>query len=390
MAGSAGESCKGIAGRLNGAALAPEPAANQSGSVPTRQETGFLVTADVSGYTEFLTGSELDHAHDIMRGVMRVLTRALGFPFRVVKYEGDALLCFAPASDAASGLLLDVLEGAYVEFSDHAFNMKTCTTCTCKACGNMQRLDLKIFLHHGSFMVEQTGKAVDLAGPDVILLHRLMKNHVRQRAGVDAYLLATRAALERIGMPTGFADHNESYEHFGEVPCGVLDLRTSLAQRRESREVRVTRKDAQVVLDRAVPAEPSAVWDAYFEPSRRVAWDTELTSVRNTLNGRGRAGVGATMHCAHGSFAIVGTTLDWKPFRYFTQEHVPATGGLMAPALLVTVETEALTDGGTRVTELFRASGRRPWDRWLVALGHESIGRERLQGLDRLAMVLSQ
>lgn len=33
------------------------------------------------------------------------------------------------------------------------------------------------------------------------------------------------------------------------------------------------------------------------------------------------------MHCAHDSFTVIGTTRDWKPFSYFTQEYRREGGG---------------------------------------------------------------
>jgi uncharacterized protein YndB with AHSA1/START domain len=352
-------------------------------------QTGFLVAADVTGYTEFLTGSELDHSHDIMRGMMKVLSRALSQPLRIIKYEGDAILCYAP--DAAlrnTPLLLDLLEGTYLAFSDHLFNMKTCTTCTCKACGNLKGLDLKFFLHHGSFILEKRGKEHDLAGPDVILLHRLMKNHVKESSGLPAYVLATAAALDHLGRPAEFAAHVEHYEHFGAVPCGVADLKAMLERRRDVREVRVTRQDAQIVCEGIVAGAPSAVWDYFFDPEKRRRWDHSLKVVQRRRNGRGREGVGATMHCAHGSFASIGTTLDWKPFRYFTQQHVRDGGGPFPPPVTITIETEALPDGKTRVSQLVKASSNGAIHRLVVAMVRRSNELEGNRGLVRLDEVM--
>ena len=348
-------------------------------------QSGFLAAADVTGYTEFLTGSELGHAHDIMRGVMKVLSRSLGHPLRIIKYEGDAVLCCAPDSALKNApLLLDVLEGAYVAFSDHVFNMKTCTTCACKACANMRALDLKFFLHYGTFILESGGKGPDLAGPDVILLHRLMKNHVKEATGLQAYLLATAAALERIGQPEGFATHAEQYDHFGEVPCGVANLKSALDQRRDVREVRVRRDQAQIISEGIVSGTPSAVWDYYFDPDKRLKWDNTLKGMRRGKDRRGREGVGATMHCAHGSFATIGTTLDWKPFRYFTQQQVREGGGLFPPPVTITVETEALPDGRTRVTQFAKASSDNPIHRLAITLTRRSAEHEGNSGIIRL------
>lgn len=350
--------------------------------------TGFLVAADVTGYTEFLTASELDHAHDLMRGLMAALSRSLTAPIQIVKYEGDAVLCYAPDGAVGTTLMLDILEQVYVAFADHLYNMQTCTSCSCRACANLRTLDLKLFLHHGRFVLEDHGRGPDLSGPDVILLHRLMKNRVRESTGIAAFMLATQAALDRLGHPRGFRAHQETYEHFGEVACGVSDLRESLEQRRAAREVRVAPSDAAVVCEAIVAGPPPMVWDHFFDARKRIAWDGTVTSVRAARDGRGREGPGAAMHCAHGSFTSVGTTLDWKPFCYFTQQYLSDGSGFFLPPLTMTVETEPLSGGDTRVRQLVRVAGANPLHHLVVRLLRRSLERRGNRNLARLGAAI--
>jgi hypothetical protein len=55
------------------------------------------VIADISGYTNFVSRVELDHAQDIIADIMDRLVRALGPPFRLAKFEGDATFVYALA-----------------------------------------------------------------------------------------------------------------------------------------------------------------------------------------------------------------------------------------------------------------------------------------------------
>ena len=55
-----------------------------------KAETACFVIADISGYTHFVSGVELDHAQDIIADIMDTLVRALRPPFRLAKFEGDA------------------------------------------------------------------------------------------------------------------------------------------------------------------------------------------------------------------------------------------------------------------------------------------------------------
>jgi hypothetical protein len=350
----------------------------------------FLVVADVSGYTAFLTGSELEHAHEIMREIMTVLSGSLGYPLQVVEHEGDAVLCCALEGGLQDPpLLLDVLEGAYVRFADHLFNVQRATTCTCRACQNVSTLDLKFIVHHGEFVLERQPAGIRVSGPDVILVHRLMKNAVGDRTGLRAYLLLTEPALERVGRPAGFTPHEERYDHFGQVRCSVADLRPTLEARRAAREIRVRTEEAALASEGIVDAAPVAVWDYYFDPTKRPQWEPGILGIRRERDDRGRPGVGARLHCAHGRFKTLGTTVDWKPFRYFTVEYVAVEGFVPFPTpMLVSLETEPLPDGRTRVRLLCKPRGRNVVKRTLMALMRKQIERQGNAELERLNTLL--
>src|SRR5438552_17676591 len=64
---------------------------------------GHLLLADISGYTEFLTGTELEHAHEIIRELTALIRERLAPPLRLVKRDGDAVLCYANAETFRDG-----------------------------------------------------------------------------------------------------------------------------------------------------------------------------------------------------------------------------------------------------------------------------------------------
>ena len=63
---------------------------------PTSQSVRCLVLADISGYTSYLAGVELDYAQDILADLTDAVIRALRPTFRLAKLEGDA--AFATSS----------------------------------------------------------------------------------------------------------------------------------------------------------------------------------------------------------------------------------------------------------------------------------------------------
>ena len=145
----------------------------------TGPREGYLLLADISGYTEFLTGTELEHAHAIIRELTRLIRERLAPPMRFVKLEGDAVFCYAEAQALQNGeRFVELIEACYFGFANRLLDMARGTTCRCDACAAIPSLGLKFVTHYGSFMTEDDDGREDLAGPDVILVHRLLKNTI--------------------------------------------------------------------------------------------------------------------------------------------------------------------------------------------------------------------
>ena len=120
-----------------------------------KPESACFVIADISGYTSFLAGVELDHAQDIIADVMDTVVRCLRPPFRLAKFEGDAAFFYAVTDKVDGSLLQDAIESAYFAFRKRLRNIKQATSCECSACSRMQHLDFKFVGHHGEFIKQR-------------------------------------------------------------------------------------------------------------------------------------------------------------------------------------------------------------------------------------------
>ena len=72
-----------------------------------KPELAYFAIADISGYTSFLAGVELDHAQDIIADLMDTVVKGLRPPFRLAKFEGDAAFVYAVAEKVDGSLLQD-------------------------------------------------------------------------------------------------------------------------------------------------------------------------------------------------------------------------------------------------------------------------------------------
>ena len=314
-----------------------------------KPETACFVIADISGYTSYLAGVELDHAHDIIADLMDTVVRGLRPPFRLAKFEGDAVFVYAVTEKIDGSLIQDAIESAYFGFRKRLRNIKQSTSCECNACRKMGTLDLKFVTHHGEFIKQKMGGRQELAGRDVILVHRLLKNAVNERFGGHAYALYSEPCIQTMGIDPlehGMIRHDETIDIIGEVRCWVRDLEAAWSEENERTRVRVEPEDAVVVFAAEVNAPRPTAWEYFIHPDHRPKWQgTERVDEKHDS---GRRGVGTVNHCVHGKEATtVEEILDWRPFDYYTERStLPMPGG---PKVLFTTVFTDRPEGGTHV-----------------------------------------
>src|SRR3954471_19186834 len=291
------------------------------------QPACFLI-ADISGYTRYLTGVELDHAQDILADLMGAVVSALRPTFRLAKLEGDAAFTYAPLDRIDGSLLLDVVERCYFGFRRRRRDVRQATSCECNACARIPDLDLKFVVHHGVAIQQAVAGRKELAGSDVIVVHRLLKNDVKERFGLGAYALFSQASLDAAGLDPvalGMLPHAETYEHIGEVTAWVHDLERRWQEEEERQRVFVRPADAILDISVDVGVPPQLAWEFLTTPGQRMSWQPWVTEVTVKGADGGRRGPGSANHCMHGKDAVVEEILDWRPFDYVTDLTVLAT-----------------------------------------------------------------
>ena len=326
-------------------------------------ERGYIVIADITGYTAFLSGSELEHAEDSLKDLLDVLIDETRPPLVISRLQGDAVISYAPENSFLQGqTLVEMLENTYVAFRQARQRMRLNTTCPCNACQNIPNLDLKFFIHHGEFVLQETPSYTELVGTDVNLVHRIMKNTIKEGTGISAYAAYTAPAIQALGLQEFAAElerHTESYEHLGEVELHIQDLIPVWKEQSVRQREFVEPQDAILIIEGELPIPLALAWDYATKPEYRVKVFQADTMEYEDLSG-GRAGVGSAYYCAHGEDVFRHAILDWKPFEYYTAEvWAPFFGQKMR----VTVRLIP-TDTGTKVIGLTggtQGSGIKAW-----------------------------
>jgi uncharacterized protein YndB with AHSA1/START domain len=325
--------------------------ASVPGHAAIRQtELGCLALADISGYTSYLAGAELDHAQDVLEDLTNTVVRSLSPPMKLSKIEGDAVFVYLPGNRVDASMLLDTLDAAYFAFRRRQDAIDRATQCDCNACVLIPRLDLKFVAHHGRFGRQHVAGGEELSGSDVILVHRLLKNRVVEELGHHGYALYTDAVVAAMGVEPDalrMRRHAEEVEEIGPVEGWVQDLHERWAEERERRRVKVGPADAAATVSYELPAPRSLAWSYMTEPELRATWTPGVQRV-DEATPDGRRGAGTRNHCVHGKDVVLEEILDWRPFDYYTVE-----AKLPMPFLKPMRTTYELEDAddGTRVTE---------------------------------------
>jgi len=205
----------------------------------TSRQRGALLLADISGYTSFLQGIAEAHAelnadgdepapvYALLSGVLDAMATSLAPSFEVAKFEGDAIFAVAPdGADSVRGEAVTAcLRSCYATFAKRLAEGRVSLTCDCNSCSLVNGLDLKFVLHHGDYVVQRIVGREELAGPEVIVAHRLLKNHARETVGERPYALLTDAATRALDVPTDeMPAITEAYDGLPPIPAHLLVL----------------------------------------------------------------------------------------------------------------------------------------------------------------------
>ncbi|HEX4896890.1 MAG TPA: DUF2652 domain-containing protein [Candidatus Limnocylindrales bacterium] len=348
-------------------------------------ERGYLLIADLTGYTAYLSRGEIEHAPAIAGDLIETVVGRLEPPFRLAKLEGDAAFLYVEDGRADGSLLLDAIEVAYLAFRRRLRSIEQASACDCTACSTAPRLDLKFFVHHGEYVRHSIAGRDELAGASIIVVHRLLKGAAAAAAhdasgGAMGFAVFTAEALAAIGadpVALGATTEVEAIEHLGEVTTHTIDLEGRWLAESGARRLEIDGDRALFEVEVDVPADPATVWAHLTSPALRPLWDGPIAITETASDGR--RGVGTRAQCVTGRLATLEEIVDWQPYEHVGYRlAVPDVGPVEA-----TYDLEAI-GAATSVRLRWAAAGSSPDN---VAV--ERLRGERTEGLRRLAAVLA-
>jgi class 3 adenylate cyclase len=188
-------------------------------------ERALLLIGDIGGYTRFMRLHKLSLAH-AQENTAKLLEAMIDAAPRLelVEIEGDAVFLYVaePEDEEVAASIATLAQAIHLAFHTEQRRLGDLTLCPCSACNQIGQLTVKVVAHVGEVVEQKVHTRTTLAGPDVILVHRMLKNSVP----VPEYLLLTDSVLERCSEDVRDAavPIAEDLEGLGEHTLHYLDI----------------------------------------------------------------------------------------------------------------------------------------------------------------------
>lgn len=161
-----------------------------------------LLIADIAGYTRFMKMHfmSLIHAQDVVAQLLEAVIDAAAPALNLAKLEGDAAFFYvssAPDGTFEPAIVARRAAAIFEAFHARVADLRANTLCPCDGCRQSGELKIKLVGHVGDVAIQQVKHLTELAGIDVIVVHRMLKNDVP----LSEYLLMTQPVFDLLEAP---------------------------------------------------------------------------------------------------------------------------------------------------------------------------------------------
>ena len=185
---------------------------------------GLLFIPDISGFSRFVTETEIGHSRLIIQELLEILISANELGLEISEIEGDAILFYKFGEPPSVEALYRQVEKMFCTFHENILAYDLNRYCQCKACMSVKELTLKVITHYGEFTGYNVRNFQKLIGKDIIVAHQLLKNDIPEHE----YWIITRNLSERPPGITQWMRWDESVKHTdtGDIPFHYTQLGT--------------------------------------------------------------------------------------------------------------------------------------------------------------------
>ncbi len=191
------------------------------------QNSGFLYIPDISGFTKFVTQTEIEHSNEIISDLIEVIIKSNDLGLNISEIEGDSVLFYLLGEPPVLEAIVDQSKRTFLDFHAAIQTMTQEFDCNCKACTTILNLTLKFITHWGECKEVPIQKFTKLIGSDVILAHRLLKNSVPDKEYIlfsEKYLDSQRSKSLIQEDWINYKQNTEILEDFGQINTKYIPL----------------------------------------------------------------------------------------------------------------------------------------------------------------------
>jgi hypothetical protein len=255
-----------------------------------------ILIPDISGFTEFMTNTELLHGTYAINELINAIVAAVEDEYEVAEIEGDAVLLVRGGPAPSQQEILDICLKIFNAFHFTRKMMQNITICPCKACQDFINLSLKFVVHHGPLADIRVGKFVKHSGPEMIVAHRLLKNSINS----DEYLLMTEKVIANASPLLAANDlewisASDEYASIGKIAYRFTLLESARSKTPDPPMIDKTyRTDDSSFVQLLIKANFRDVYMVLINIAGRPGW---FSAIKKVEQNDSHPYVGSTHHC---------------------------------------------------------------------------------------------
>ena len=286
------------------------------------ENQGLLFIPDISGFTRFVTETEIDHSRRIIEELLEVVIDANEIGLEISEIEGDAVLFYRFGDSPDLGQLSAQVERMFRAFHQRLSAYAITRFCQCRACVSAADLTLKVVTHYGEFTSYTVRQFKKLIGKDVIVAHQLLKNDIdhheywlvtsglpggEEQPGSAPWIRWMPGVKRTEGGEVAFRYTPLSELKRAVPPPGLPDL----AMRRASRVLSASREyDTHII----------ALFHATGDPDYRSQWQDGVQRVEHVGHVLPRVGMKSLFVRDDGTAAVYASSFSFHPDRIVFSE----------------------------------------------------------------------
>lgn len=239
---------------------------------------GLLFIPDISGFTRFVSHTEIEHSRLIIQELLEVLINANKIGLEVSEIEGDAILFYKFGERPTLEEIYKQVEEMFCAFHKNLLAYDAGKYCQCKACLSAAGLTLKVISHYGEFTGYTVQNFHKLIGKDIIVAHQLLKNDIPQHE----YWLVTNKLLPSTD-PVELAQWMQWNSSAKQTETGEVEFHfTQLAPLKEHLAVEppqqpdLTHKTKLITASREYDTDLITLFHATGDFSYRAEWQEDV------------------------------------------------------------------------------------------------------------------